>query len=195
MASNLAPVYLDDARVTLQGDPRPQVSKILEAGGRALGPSFQVVRLREAAGADGHPIGLDDVIDREKAITPVYLRVLPVPGATGSVAVGRKDGATSAPGDITRGTEAVSPSQRSSGEAAARSGASRRFAESQSFADPAHKGGSPRQAQGARPSSKEGGIRTQETASEEGAAATSDPHRTVTTTARRGALEKASEEE
>ena len=193
MASNLAPVYLDDARVTLQGDPRPQVSKILEAGGHALGPSVQVVRLREAAGADGHPIGLDDVIDREKAIAPVYLRVLPVSGKAGTVAAGRMGGQTPAPGDIGRGTEAVSPT--TSGEASARKGASQRFAESQSFADPAHKGGSPRQAQGARPSAPEGGIRTQETASEEGAAATSSPHRTVTTTTSRGALEKASEEE
>ena len=76
MASPLAPVYLDDARVTLQGDPRPQVAKILQAGGRAATDGLQVVRLREAAGADGHPVGLADVIDREKAITPVYLRIL-----------------------------------------------------------------------------------------------------------------------
>lgn len=193
MASNLAPVYLDDARVTLQGDPRPQVAKILQAGGRAAGPSVQVVRLREAAGADGHPLGLEDVIDREKAITPVYLRVLPGPDKTGPDPVGQRDGPTNAPGDIARGTETVSPT--TAGEASARKGESQRFAESQSFADPAHKGGSPRQAQAARPSRPDGGIRTQETASEEGADPTSSPHRTVATTTSRGALEKASEEE
>jgi hypothetical protein len=197
MASNLAPVYLDDARVTLQGDPRPQVSKILQAGGHPAGQGVVVVRLREAAGADGHPIALDDVIDREKAITPVYLRVL-----TGAAKTGPAGGPSAkAPGDIARGTEAISPSPTASGEATARKGASQRFAESQSFADPAHKGGSPRQAQGSRPSREvpaghqaEGGIRTQETASEEGAGPLRSPQRTTTTTSR-GALEKASEEE
>src|SRR5688572_11093199 len=105
MASNLAPVYLDDARVTLQGDPRPQVAKILQAGGRPASQGVQVVRLREAAGADGHPIGLDEVIDREKAITPVYLRILKEGNEPGE----SKGASTIAAGDITRGTEAVSP--------------------------------------------------------------------------------------
>ena len=196
MASDLAPVYLDDARVTLQGDPRPQVIKILLAGGRPASQGVQVVRLREAAGADGHPIGLDEVIDREKAITPVYLRIL----TEGNESLEAPASSTTAVGDVTRGTEAVSPA--TSGEGAARKGASGRFAESQSFADPAHKGGSPRVAQGARPSREvpqghgdEGGIRTQETASEEGAGPARDPRRTTTTTTSRGALEKASEEE
>lgn len=180
MASDLAPVYLDDARVTLQGDPRPQVSKILQAGGHDVGRSVVVVRLREASGADGHPIALDDVIDREKAITPVYLRILKEGGKAAADA-GGAGAPTVAVGDMTRGTEAVSPT--TSGEAAARQGSSQRFAESQSFADPAHKGGSPRVAQGVRPSR------------EEGAAGTSHPRGTTTTTTSRGALEKASEEE
>lgn len=163
MASNLAPVYLDDARVTLQGDPRPQVSKILQAGGHDAGQGVLVVRLREAAGADGHPVELHDVIDREKAITPVYLRILKDPAA----GAGDAAGAAIAVGDVTRGTEAVSPT--ASGEATARKGASQRFAESQSFGDPVHRGGSPRVAQGARPSREvpsghlaDGGIRNQE---------------------------------
>lgn len=181
MASNLAPVYLDDARVTLQGDPRPQVAKILQAGGHAAGQGLVVLRLREAAGADGHPIGLEEVIDREKAIAPVYLRILKETEAGAKAGHAAAGSPTKAPGDITRGTEAVSPT--GSGEASARS--PQGFAESQSFADPVHRGGSPRVAQGSRPSREApprhkdaGGIRTQETASEEGAG-----------------LEKASEEE
>ncbi|HUR26312.1 MAG TPA: hypothetical protein VM327_09905 [Candidatus Thermoplasmatota archaeon] len=173
MASNLAPVYLDDARVTLQGDPRPQVSKILQAGGHPASVKVLVVRLREAAGADGHPLALDDVIDREKAITPVYLRILDTEAAP--------SGTTHAAGDMTRGTEAISPT--TSGEASARKGASERFAEAQSFADPAHRRGSPRVAQGTRPSASEDGAPTHESG------------QTVTRTTSRGTLENASEEE
>lgn len=150
MASNLAPVYLDDTRVTLQGDPRPQVAKILQAGGKAASEGTTVVRLLEASGADGQPLGLSEVIDREKAITPVYLRVVK---AAKTVAGSTKgSGKTLTPGDITRGTEAVSPSSGRSGEQAARSGTPQAFSESQSFGDPVHKAGSPRVAQGARPS-------------------------------------------
>jgi hypothetical protein len=185
MASNLAPVYLDDARVTLQGDPRPQVAKILQAGGHAAGEDVQVVRLREAAGADGHPIGLQDVIDREKAITPVYLRVLKDGrrDADPSSRAASKGNLSRAPGDIARGTETVSPRAATpeAGEVSARKGAPHRFAETQSFGDAAHKGGSPRVAPGSRPSKEVpaghlagGGIRTQETASEEGAGASEE---------------------
>lgn len=150
MAANLAPVYLDDARVTLQGDPRPQVSKILQAGGKPSADGVLVVRLREASGADGQPLALHDVIDREEAVTPVYLRVVQT-DQTGPVHPTPPRG-SSAPGDIIRGTEAISP--KASGEQAARAGRteSQRFAESQSFADPAHRGGSPRVAKGSRPS-------------------------------------------
>ena len=184
MASNLAPVYLDDARVTLQGDPRPQVSKILQAGGHPAGQEFLVVRLREAAGADGHPIGLQDVIDREKAITPVYLRILKEAGKAGpgrSARPAPRDNAPSAPGDIGRGTETVSPATPAAGDVSARKDAPQRFAEAQSFGDTAHKGGSPSVAPRSRPSREvpaghlaEGGIRTQETASEEGAGASEE---------------------
>lgn len=142
MASNLAPVYLDDTRVTLQGDPRPQVAKILQASGKRAAEGALVVRLREASGADGHPVALSEVIDREAATTPVYLRVVPKGGA----AAGKQP--RQGPG----------------------------FAESQSFADPVHRGGSPRVAEAARPSQEvppghraDGGIRTQETSREEGA--------------------------
>ncbi|MEA3135821.1 MAG: hypothetical protein QOC71_102 [Thermoplasmata archaeon] len=135
MAGNLAPVYLDDARVTLQGDPRPQVAKILQAGGQQAGEGLVILRLREAAGADGQPVALTEVIDREKAIAPVYLRVVKQTPSAGDLG-------DFAPGDISRGTEAVSPTP---------SGKRPGFAESQSFADPAHRGGSPQVAPNARP--------------------------------------------
>jgi hypothetical protein len=188
MASNLAPVYLDDTRVTLQGDPRPQVVKILQAGGAATADGIVVLRLQEAAGAAGQPIGLDEVIDREKAIAPIHLRVVRPAGQPTKGQGTRGAGKTLTPGDITRGTEAISPTTRFpspsaaagvSGEQSARVGKSQAFAESQSFADPVHKGG----------------IRTQETASEEGAKPLRDPKRTATTTTHRGTLEQASEEE
>jgi hypothetical protein len=201
MAANLAPVYLDDARVTLQGDPRPQVSKILQAGGKATGDGTLVVRLREAAGADGQPLALDEVIDREEAVTPVYLRVVKTAHA-GPVHPTTTPTRTNAPGDITRGTEAVSPT--SSGEQAARAGRSesQRFAEAQSFADPAHRGGSPRVAPATRPSRETppghgGDLRSQQTGNEGGAkgkdAKPARP-RNVTTNSRES-LERSSEEE
>ena len=85
MASNLAPVYLDDTRVTLQGDPRPQVAKILQAGGKETPEGALVVRLREASGADGQPVALTEVINREEATTPVYLRVVKGGQAPGGI--------------------------------------------------------------------------------------------------------------
>jgi hypothetical protein len=201
MADNLAPVYLDDARVTLQGDPRPKVAKILQAGGKSSAEGVVVVRLREAAGADGQPIALDEVVDREEAATPVYLRVVN-PARTEQMGPVRRSPprGVPAPGDITRGTEAVSPG--TSGEEAARVGRteSQRFAESQSFADPAHRGGSPRVAQGARPSraapperAGEETLRSQQTGNEGGSKAAGRPRNTTTST--RESLERASEEE
>lgn len=75
MAANLAPVFLDDTRVQLQGDPKPQVSKIVVAGG--LQPdAVQVVRLRSQSDTEGRPLSLEDVIDRTaQSAAPVYLRV------------------------------------------------------------------------------------------------------------------------
>jgi hypothetical protein len=198
MAANLAPVYLDDARVTLQGDPRPQVAKILQAGGKPSGDGVLVVRLREASGADGQPVALHDVIDREEAVTPVYLRLVQT-DHPGPVHPTPPHG-THAPGDITRGTETVSPT--ASGEQSARAGRhgeSQRFAESQSFADPAHKGGSPRVASAAQPSREVppghsgDGVRSQQTGNEGGAKPTSRPLNITTTS--RESLERSSEEE
>jgi hypothetical protein len=75
MANELAPVYLDDARVQLQGDPRPKVAKIVAAGGK---PSehMRIVRLASLQDETGQTVGLDDVIDRSQQRNPVYLRLV-----------------------------------------------------------------------------------------------------------------------
>lgn len=77
MPTNLAPVYLDDARVQLQGDPKPRVSTIVAAGGKAADGDLVVVRLRSQGDAQGSPMQLEDVIDRAKQTEPVYLRCIP----------------------------------------------------------------------------------------------------------------------
>lgn len=194
MAASLAPVYLDDTRVTLQGDPRPLVAKILQAGGQSAAEGVLVVRLREASGADGQPVALDDVVDREAAPTPVYLRILKT-GQPGPVHPSPPRGVP-APGDIARGTEAVSPEV----DARARRTEPQRFAEAQSFADPAHRGGSPRAAPATRPSREaaadragEEVLRSQQTGNEGGGRPARRPRDVTTTT--RESLERSSEEE
>src|SRR5688572_14968759 len=69
MPADLAPVYLDDTRVTLQGDPRPKVAKILQAGG--LPKDARVVRV-EGRSSSGRPLGPDEVIDRTGDTRPVH---------------------------------------------------------------------------------------------------------------------------
>lgn len=74
MAANLAPVFLDDARVSLQGDPRPNVKKIVIAVGK--NPDECVVyQLRSQTDMQGREMNLDEVIDRTLQVdAPVYLR-------------------------------------------------------------------------------------------------------------------------
>ena len=191
MTAGLAPVYLDDTRVTLQGDPRPKVAKILQAGGHPT--DALVVRVE-----GGQALGPDEVIDRTTALGPVHLRT-------------SKPGNVQVPGDILRGTEgragsaAPTPSAPVpsapgvSSEQEARAGRvrpqrpapkSQRFAESQSFADPVHKGGSPRVAPGAEPSPP--GLRTQGSGSQEGGR---PPRRPSTVTPSRESLARTTEEE
>lgn len=198
MPADLAPVYLDGTRVTLQGDPRPQVAKILLAGGR---PAGSTVRLEGAAGG-ARTLGADEVVDRTGTTLALHLRTMPaistgLPATAGDKAVGGK---VQVPGEILRGTEtrsgAANPSTPS-----ANPPATQRFAESQSFADPVHKGGSPSVAADSEPSAvpsshrggiPDGGLRTQESGSQEGARTA---RRGSTTTTSRGSLGRISEEE
>src|SRR5688572_12309161 len=73
MPTELAPVYLDDARVKLQGDPKPKVSTIVAAGGKR---GSRVVRLRSPTDQDGESVGPEQVIDRASEAGPIYLRVV-----------------------------------------------------------------------------------------------------------------------
>lgn len=73
----LATVYLDNASVGLMGDPRPQVSKIVAAGGKQPG-RVQVVRTRSPTDQKGTALRMEDVIDRTAEPTqPIYLRSRP----------------------------------------------------------------------------------------------------------------------
>jgi hypothetical protein len=180
MPADLAPVYLDDTRVTLQGDPRPKVAKILQAGGR---PPDATVRL-DARTGPGRPIGADEVIDRTG--TPsraIHLRTGKAAGDEG-LSVGTDQGAPGAqpghvqvPGDILRGTEGPSTARPSPPSPSGNPPAAQRFAESQSFGDPVHKAG---------------GIRTREGGSQEGART---PGPAAFTTASRKSLQRSTEEE
>jgi hypothetical protein len=69
----LAPVYLDNQPVSLMGDPRPRVAKVVAASGRPAG-SYDVVLLEDEADRSGVLVGLEDVLDRTQEPTrPIYL--------------------------------------------------------------------------------------------------------------------------
>lgn len=186
MPADLAPVYLDETRVTLQGDPRPKVAKILQAGGRP--PDAAVLRSDTPSGP-GRPVGADDVIDRTG--TPSRAIHLRTGKAAGGEALGgagqegalqgARPGHVQVPGEILRGTESRSApaSPSSPSPPGGNPPAAQRFAESQSFADPVHKGG-------------RGGIRTQEGGSQEGGRA---PSRASSPTTSRESLQRSTEEE
>ncbi|MHB8633975.1 MAG: hypothetical protein ACYDBQ_08435 [Thermoplasmatota archaeon] len=77
MAQNLAPVFLNDSRVTLQGDPRPKVSKIIQAGGMQANATIEIKRLKSQDDTIGTTVRLDDVIDRTTSTeAPVYLKCI-----------------------------------------------------------------------------------------------------------------------
>jgi len=72
-AAGFVDVYVDDARVRLQGEARPRVDRIVKASGHRLERVRQVLRLRRADDAKGTPVRLEEVVDRGRG--PVYLRV------------------------------------------------------------------------------------------------------------------------
>jgi hypothetical protein len=88
MAANLASVYVNNDRVTLQGDPRPNVAKIVTTLGKKP-ENVRVVRLERQSDGDGFPLASTEVIDRSaNAQTPIYLKCFEEgdgnsPGATG----------------------------------------------------------------------------------------------------------------
>lgn len=73
----LSSVYLGRERVTLLGDPRPAVSKILAASGTDP-EGLQVRRVQAPEDEEGQVLPLDKVIDRTAQPTvPVYLVIAP----------------------------------------------------------------------------------------------------------------------
>src|SRR5687767_11660550 len=75
----LSTVYLDNERIGLMGDPKPLVSKIVAAGGKAP-EAVQVLRGKSATDTHGQPLRLWDTVDRtEKPETPIYLTCKPKP--------------------------------------------------------------------------------------------------------------------
>lgn len=71
----LAPIFLDNKPVTLK-DPKPRVSTVLSAGGRA--GATEVKRLQTQAGSQGTFLAADAMLDRTSEPTkPIYLSSLP----------------------------------------------------------------------------------------------------------------------
>ncbi len=73
MAATLAPIYVNDERVALQGNPKPAVSAIVTAWGKRPQP-VEVVRLRSRTDSQGQRLRSAEVIDRTATAEPVYLR-------------------------------------------------------------------------------------------------------------------------
>lgn len=76
MPTNLAPVYLDDARVLLHGDARPKVAAIVAASGRPAPSEMHVVRVNAPGETQGDALSFEDVIERAEQGPPVYLRLV-----------------------------------------------------------------------------------------------------------------------
>ncbi|MEK6976235.1 MAG: hypothetical protein AABY18_07825 [Candidatus Thermoplasmatota archaeon] len=73
----LSTIYLDNERISLMGDPRPVVAKILAAGGRTP-DSVIVERNASSTPSRGTPLGLADVVDRTAEPTKaIYLTCKP----------------------------------------------------------------------------------------------------------------------
>jgi len=71
--TGIFPVFVDDARVRLQGEARPRVDRIVKASGHRLERVRRVMRLRQAGDHEGVPVRLEETVDRARG--PVYLRV------------------------------------------------------------------------------------------------------------------------
>jgi hypothetical protein len=82
MAAQLAPVYVDNNRIVLQGDPKPNVAKIVTTAGKRP-EKVKVLRLEAQTDTEGAPLQANDVIDRTMDVTqPIYLRFVDQAGQT-----------------------------------------------------------------------------------------------------------------
>ena len=77
MAAQLAPVYVNDTRVTLQGDPNPQVSKIVTCWGKSPEAIKEIYWLQSQSDPKGRRLKFQETIDRTASgEAPVFLRCI-----------------------------------------------------------------------------------------------------------------------
>lgn len=70
---NLKPVYLDNEKVSLMGDPKPQVSKVITASGK-IPKNFEVKLLASETDTVGKAVQMDFTLDRTGESTqPIWL--------------------------------------------------------------------------------------------------------------------------
>lgn len=83
--TELAPIFVNNERVRVQGDPSPKVSKIIVNCGKEPG-QVEVFRLTSQQDMYGKRLSSDEFIDRAAEVNPVYLRLLERQGGGGSQA-------------------------------------------------------------------------------------------------------------
>lgn len=71
----LTPVYVNHKRVRLQGDPQPQVKKIVIVTGREP-EMVRVFRLQSKDDPEGAPLSIEEFIDRTQPEEAVWLKLI-----------------------------------------------------------------------------------------------------------------------
>lgn len=75
MAENLQPVYVNNERIRLEGDPKPNVAKVIECCGKQAA-RVEVFRLANRQDQYGQKLTVEDIIDRTIEADPVFLKLL-----------------------------------------------------------------------------------------------------------------------
>jgi hypothetical protein len=110
----LAPVYLDNEPVSLMGDPRPQVSKVIAATGKHP-EKFDVMLLHSENDTEGKRLGLDEVIDRtEEPTKAIYLTCVEKDQLEAGSAEGAEPASSSF--SVLRGGQGTQTQARSAGQ-------------------------------------------------------------------------------
>lgn len=74
MTEKLAPIFVNDTRVRVAGDPKPPVSKVVQACG--MHPqAVDVYRLDSPKEPRGRKLDLEEIIDRTAHPNPIYLEL------------------------------------------------------------------------------------------------------------------------
>lgn len=108
--TNLAPIYLDDTRIRLQGDQHPRVSKILEAGGKGRSAKYQVMHLEFQSATEGKVLEPEDTIDRTThSEVAVYLKVIRRNPSSTESPTSKDRGGSSRVDEVETGQPQVSP--------------------------------------------------------------------------------------